>query len=91
MKIDTSGTKYNECPDGRKEFDKAELKHLRLLLRRLRFLETQLNTSGGLAGNRSSAGAAFVEWEVDALEWLLVDIGFVIDPDEAQEEGDEDE
>jgi hypothetical protein len=48
-----------------------------LLLRRLRFLEQQIRETGGLENGGESGGAAFAEWEVEALEWILADIGFL--------------
>jgi hypothetical protein len=41
------------------------------LLRRLRFLEQQVRETGGLADGNASGGAAFAEWEIEALEWVL--------------------
>lgn len=77
MKVDVSKSVYHEDPEARKEFNKQELRRLRLLLRRLRFLETQVRESGGLSAGSASGGAAFAEWEVDALEWALTELGFL--------------
>lgn len=77
MKIDVSLSVYHEDANARNEFDRRELKHLRLLLRRLRFLEQQVRESGGLANPSASGGAAFAEMEADALEWILKDVGFL--------------
>jgi hypothetical protein len=77
MKIDVDKSVYQEAPTAREEFNKAELRRLRLLLRRLRFLEAQVRETGGLANGGESGGAAFAEWEVEALEWILTDIGFL--------------
>lgn len=76
MKVDPSKSRYQEHPEARDEFTTAELRRLRLLLRRLRFLETKVRSTGGLAGGRSG-GAAFAEWEVEALEWVLMEVGFL--------------
>lgn len=77
MKIDVTKSEYHEAPEARKEFSRQELKRARLLLRRLRFLETQVRESGGLQSTSASGGAAFAEWEVEALEWVLTEIGFL--------------
>ena len=77
MKVDATKSRYHELPDASEEFSTAELRRLRLLLRRLRFLESQIKSSGGLSNGNASGGAAFAEWEVDALEWVLTEIGFL--------------
>jgi hypothetical protein len=71
MKVDVSRSAYHEAPDARNEFNRQELKRARLLLRRLRFLEQQVRETGGLADGNASGGAAFAEWEIEALEWVL--------------------
>lgn len=71
MRVDPSQSIYHEADNATKEFSRAELKRARLLLRRLRFLEAQIRNSGGLANGSASGGAAFAEWEVEALEWVL--------------------
>lgn len=71
MKIDTAQSRYQEHPDNDAEFKRTEIKHGRTLLRRLRFLETQVRERGGLAAADSSGGGAFAEYEMDALEWAL--------------------
>lgn len=83
MKVDASKSRYHESPEARNEFNRTEMKRLRLLLRRLRFLEAQVRESGGLASGSGSGGAAFAEWEVDALEWVLIEMEFLVirDPD----------
>lgn len=77
MKVDASKSVYHEAPTARQDFSRAELRRLRLLLRRLRFLESQVRESGGLSNPNSNGGAAFAEWEVEALEWVLKDLGFL--------------
>lgn len=79
MRVDVSKSEYHEANSARGEFDRQELKRARLLLRRLRFLEQQVRESGGLASGSTSGGAAFAEWEMDALEWVLDEIGFLRD------------
>lgn len=80
MKVDKSKSVYRESPTAKVEFDKLELRHLRFLLRRLRFLETRVNQSGGLGSSDPSGGPAFSEMEVDALAWVLNEVGFLALP-----------
>lgn len=87
MKVDVSKSAYHEAPNAKQEFNRQELRSLRLLLRRLRFLEAQVAQSGGLGSGSGSGGAAFAEWEVEALEWILVEVGFLPDPGEAKGTG----
>jgi len=84
-KIDVSKSRYHEAPGAKDDFNRSEMRSLRLLLRRLRFLEQQVRESGGLADGRASGGAAFAEWEVEALEWILTDVGFLAESEEASE------
>lgn len=85
MKIDPDKSKYHEAPEARKEFNRAELRSLRLLLRRLRFLENQIRKNGGLQSENGSGGAAFAEWEAEALVWIMTEVGFL---PEDEEEGE---
>lgn len=71
MKVDPSKSRYHESPLAKDEFNRAELRRARLLLRRLRFLESQIASNGGLSSGSANGGAAFAEWEVEALEWVL--------------------
>lgn len=77
MKVDVSASRFHEAQSAKDEFNRIELRRLRLLLRRLRFLEAQVVKNGGLSAGGGSGGAAFAEWEVEALEWVLTDIGFL--------------
>lgn len=77
MRVDVDQSVYEEHAEARDEFNKTELKRLRLLLRRLRFLEQQIRETGGLENGKGSGGAAFAEWEVEALEWILEEVGFL--------------
>jgi len=77
MRVDPSKSEYHEAPDARSEFTRQELRSARLLLRRLRFLEAQVQETGGLENGGGSGGAAYAEWEVVALEWILGEIGFL--------------
>lgn len=79
MKVDVSKSVYQEAPEAREDYSRRELRRLRLLLRRLRFLEQQVRESGGLADGNSSGGAAFAEWEIEALEFALTELGFLAD------------
>lgn len=80
MKVDSANSIYQEAPEARDEFDRKELRSLRFLLRRLRFLEMQVKQNE--ARTDLSGGANFAEWEVEALEFVLKEIGFlnVIEP-----------
>lgn len=81
MRVDVSKSAYHEDPAARRQFNATELKRLRIILRRLRFLEAQVRKTGGLASDSGSGGAAFAEWEVEALEWLLYEeVGFILKP-----------
>lgn len=82
MKVDESKSIYHEASEASKEFSRAELKSLRVLLRRLRFLEHHVRENGGLASG--SGGAAFAEWEQDALVFVLVELGYLQEPETAQ-------
>lgn len=77
MKVDASKSKYHEAPGLRSEFNRQELRHCRLILRRLRFLEAQIEASGGIGSESSSGGGAFAEWELAALEWMLIELGYL--------------
>lgn len=82
MKVDASLSVHHEASSARNEFNRAELKRMRLLLRRLRFLEAQVRESGGLQDGNASGGAVFAEWEADALEWVLTEVGFLAEKEE---------
>lgn len=77
-KVDTSNSIYSESPDAKQEFKRDELRHLRLLLRRLHFLEEKVNKNGGVGAASGNGGAAFAEWELAATEWILSDIGYLV-------------
>lgn len=83
MRVDVSRSAYHEAATARNEFTKAELRRLRLLLRRLRFLETNVAKTGGMEKS-ASGGAAFAEWEIEALEWVLTDVGFLEERDRSR-------
>lgn len=70
MRIDMDLTEFHEADWAEKEFSRAELKHARFLLRRLRYLEQQLRERHAASAG-ASGGAVFAESEAEALEWAL--------------------
>jgi hypothetical protein len=83
MRVDASRSEFHEAPSARNEFNRVELRRARYLLRRLRFLEAQIRESGGMQNDSGSGGAAFSEWEAEALEWVLTEIGFLREKESA--------
>lgn len=77
MKVDKSKSRYSEASNAAGDFSRDELRHCRTLLRRLQFLESKVDESGGIAAPGGSGGAAWAEWESAGLEWILKDIGFL--------------
>lgn len=75
MRIDTTRSKYQERKSAVEDFDRDEIKHLRMALRRLRFLETKIRDAGGQLD--ASGGAIFDEKEADALAFILTEIDFL--------------
>lgn len=75
MKVDADKSKFKESLSAESEFDSQEIRNLRQLLRRLRFLEQMVEEHGGLKGG--SGGAAFAEMEMGALEWVLSEVGYL--------------
>lgn len=75
--VDTVNSRFQELASAKDEFNRAELRRCRLMLRRLRYLDEQIDREGGLANARANGGAAWAEWEVEALEWVLTEIGFL--------------
>lgn len=73
MRIDATKSIYHEEEVAVDEFDIAELKHLRFLLRRLRFLEGQV----AKAAEDTGGGVIFAETEIKALEYTLHEIGYL--------------
>lgn len=76
MKIDTSRSAYTEHPSAPVEFDTRELGHARYLMRRLQFLEQKVRD-----GEYVSGGVVHAEREIMALEWALIDLGYLAEPD----------
>lgn len=79
MKIDPRQSIYHEDPLARtrEEFSRVEIKHCRVLLRRLRFLEAKARETGGIADSNGNGGAVFAEVEIEALVWTLNELGFL--------------
>lgn len=75
MKVDPSLSIYHEDSEARREFDRHEIKRCRYMLRRLRFLEAQVRETGGM--DAGGGGGMHAEWEIEALEWLLTEVGFL--------------
>lgn len=78
MRVDPDKSEFHEDPQARDDFTAEELRHCRLLLRRLRFLETQVKENGGHEAIDASGGAMFAVWESAALEWALTELDFLI-------------
>lgn len=76
-RIDTHLSQYKEAPDVRTEFDRSELRRLRFLMRRLQYLEQQIRERGGMAAPDATGGGAFAEMEVEALEYVLTEVGYL--------------
>lgn len=74
MKVDPDLSVYHEADEAPAEFSQAEIEKLRLLLRRLRFLEKQVRENGGLTGG---GGSAWAELEMHATAWILDEVGYL--------------
>lgn len=77
MRTDASTSKYQEHPVAKEEWNRRELRHLRFMLRRLRFLEKNAEDLSRSNEAQAANAAVFVETELEALEWLLTEIGFL--------------
>lgn len=77
MRVDARNSQYREAVTARGDFTQMELRRCRLLLRRLHFLEKQIAQRGGLRNGGDGGGAGYVEWELEALEWALTELGFL--------------
>ena len=71
--VDRKNTQYHERSDAPGEFNRQELHHLRTLLRRVRYLETQL----ARRGNPSNDSALHVSREMDALVYVLAEVCYL--------------
>lgn len=80
MKVNAAQSAYHERTDTSDAFTASELRHCRLLLRRLRFLEAKVREQGGLADGNGNGGAMFAELEVEALAWTLTEMEFLQPP-----------
>jgi hypothetical protein len=77
MKVDRDKSIYSEDPAAKDEFNRAEMRRLQFLLRRLQFLEAQVRERGGLTSSEGNGGGAFAEWEIEALEFVLDELRFL--------------
>lgn len=77
MRVNAEQSRYHEADDIQQEFTRDEIRSLRILLRRLRFLDNQVEEKGGLSDPNANGGAAFAEWERDALAYALTELGFI--------------
>lgn len=68
---------YTERKDAEERFDRSELKRLRILLRRLRFLETKLRDSARGTAPQIGGGLVFIEAEIESLEFVLTEIEYL--------------
>ena len=69
-------SRYSEAPDATSYHSEEELKHLRFLLRRLQYLET----NKGIAEKRGPGEATnlfYVSTEISALTWVLSDCDYL--------------
>ena len=64
---------HKERAEARQEFNRAEIRKLRYLHRRLMFLETKAREDD----ERRRVGVPHNALEAEALEWVLTDIGFL--------------
>lgn len=78
MKIDPRHSKYHADRNVAAMFNEQEISHCEILLRRLRFLEHQINSSTSAEGN---GGAVFARAEASALVWTLKDVGYLSEVD----------
>lgn len=75
MKVEQANSKYQESPEAADMFSVPELKKLRALLRRLRYLDGQIHREPASI----SGGLMFAEREVDALAFVLDEVGYLAD------------
>lgn len=75
MRIDVEKSKYHPREDVEKDFDREEIKHLKIVLRRLRYLEQKLREGGDLLDGNGSA--VFDDLEVQGLAFTLTEIGYL--------------
>ena len=67
---------FQERSDVADEFNWQEIRHLRYLLRRLRFLEIKIAEASGTKAENAPQ-SMYVHREADALAYLLTEIGFL--------------
>lgn len=76
MRVDAKNSMFQEDSQAVEVFNRRELRNCRYLLRRLRFLEAKMQRED-MADPSNDGGAVFADLEVNALEWLLTEIGFL--------------
>lgn len=76
MKIDPTKSEIHERKDASDIFSRSELRYMRQLLRRARFLEAQIRDRGGMNGPDANGGAAWAELELAAFEFALVEMEY---------------
>lgn len=76
MRVDKNRSAYWEDPDVENlDYSREELRYLRQVLRRLRFLEKQIIDRGST--DATGGGGLYATLERDALEWLLREIEYL--------------
>lgn len=76
--VDTSRSRFSEAPSAKAEFNRTERRHCQTILRRLQFLEQNINKTGGMSAPGAPPAAAWAEWEAAGLEWLLSEVGYLL-------------
>lgn len=84
MKVNTESSVYREHPGAHEEFDRAEIKHLRYLLRRLRHLENLLMGEPAATDAGQSNRALYSALEVEALAFALTELGYLQTKEDGQ-------
>lgn len=79
MRVDPNDSAHHEATGVADEFSQEEVLLARVLLRRLRFLETKVRDDMRSPNPGSNGGVVFAEREAAALEWALTEIGFLAD------------
>lgn len=75
MRIDVSKSRYHPVKEAEVIFDRTEIKHLKIVLRRLRYLEQKLRDGGDpLDGDGS---AMFDDLEMRGHVFTLTEIGYL--------------
>lgn len=77
MRVDVKKSVYHEVPDAEEHWTTKELRRLRQVLRRLRFLEAMVRERGGMSDPDSGGAAAYVELEIEGLELVLLELEYI--------------